>query len=626
MTDVERNAILGNVQRQYVGARYVPKFFQGPDGTPTWVGNVPYESLTIVTYLGNSYTSKVPVPAGIGNPSQNPTYWALTGNYNAQLDELIQQYNELNETYSQLKIYVTPQMFGAKGDGITDDTSAIQNAISAAKGGHIHFPAGDYLISNSLTLYPLTEYSGDGIKITRITLKASSNTTVFKSNGYDSYRQNGYPKINNTDNPSSFFNNPGSSFCSIHDLTIDGGYYSRSGVIQNTSGNGITFIGSSPTLQNIEIQNCPNVGMLIDTFNFNENWLSQLSYDLHLQGFFNRIEIHHCGNEGWIEKGLQDPQANNIRIYKCLLKGNVSAEGYKTPGALIIDSLYPSRGSMSFGVMHIHNIEASWGMVVYGPARLEHTWLMVENCLNGINCVSANTYGAIDKLDLHNISNTPLITNGAYNINFIDVYNCATNKTLLELKGPTIIGDGKIVANELSGPAIGGGAFFCSVKLQLLNFNDSPIIDNELVFSRGVFNLMLSGCNVLFSEAAKKFFSSKINLTINATSFDISGFNDLTYANSVSIVMGTMSTAFKYPSTNRRSYNINFNTTDEQTITVNSQNYFTGMDKTNISIVANTDANLDYIYISEFTSSSLTFKLKLQNAGGSFFNYITQTV
>lgn len=86
------------VQRQYIGARYVPKFFQGPDGSPAWVGNIPYEAMTIVTYLGNSYTSKIPVPQGIGNPSQNPTYWALTGAYNAQVGEYqrqVQEYKQL---------------------------------------------------------------------------------------------------------------------------------------------------------------------------------------------------------------------------------------------------------------------------------------------------------------------------------------------------------------------------------------------------------------------------------------------------------------------------------------------------------------------------------------------------
>lgn len=74
------------VERQYIGARYVPKFFQGVNGSPEWVAGLAYEALTIVTYLGNSFTSKVPVPAGVGNPADNPTYWVNTGNYNAQVD------------------------------------------------------------------------------------------------------------------------------------------------------------------------------------------------------------------------------------------------------------------------------------------------------------------------------------------------------------------------------------------------------------------------------------------------------------------------------------------------------------------------------------------------------------
>lgn len=92
------------VQRQYIGARYVPKFFQGENGDPSWVAGIAYEPLTIVTYLGNSFTSKIPVPVGIGNPAQNPTYWANTGNYSAQIAEYQQQvadYKQIADTTQQ---------------------------------------------------------------------------------------------------------------------------------------------------------------------------------------------------------------------------------------------------------------------------------------------------------------------------------------------------------------------------------------------------------------------------------------------------------------------------------------------------------------------------------------------
>lgn len=71
-------------ERQYIGARYVPKLFKNPNGTNDWLPGIPYETLTIVTFLGNSYTSRKPVPAGID--ILNSEYWVLTGNYNAQIE------------------------------------------------------------------------------------------------------------------------------------------------------------------------------------------------------------------------------------------------------------------------------------------------------------------------------------------------------------------------------------------------------------------------------------------------------------------------------------------------------------------------------------------------------------
>lgn len=73
--------------RQYIGARYVPRFYTAPDNSNNWTAGVEYEALTIVTYLNQSYTSKLPVPASVGNPADNPTYWIMTGAYNAQVEQ-----------------------------------------------------------------------------------------------------------------------------------------------------------------------------------------------------------------------------------------------------------------------------------------------------------------------------------------------------------------------------------------------------------------------------------------------------------------------------------------------------------------------------------------------------------
>lgn len=77
----------GLINRQYVGARYVPKFMG------EWNKSLQYEALSVVTYLGNSFTSKVPVPANID--ISNKSYWVNTGNYNAQVEAYRQQTAQL---------------------------------------------------------------------------------------------------------------------------------------------------------------------------------------------------------------------------------------------------------------------------------------------------------------------------------------------------------------------------------------------------------------------------------------------------------------------------------------------------------------------------------------------------
>lgn len=78
--------------REYIGARYVPLFMGNWNNTKT------YEPLSIVQHQGNSYTSRQYVPTGIA--ITNETYWAETGNYNAQIEAYRQEVLTFDERIS----------------------------------------------------------------------------------------------------------------------------------------------------------------------------------------------------------------------------------------------------------------------------------------------------------------------------------------------------------------------------------------------------------------------------------------------------------------------------------------------------------------------------------------------
>lgn len=192
----------------YVGARYAPVI------TGEWDASVAYEPLTVVLYGGSSYTSKKDVPSG--TLPTNETYWARTGDYNAQVEKYRQEvasvsaeqkkssrcYDTVEDMVEDASLkpgyvqtlgfyepgdggaawyhvvesptgdepngmdvlqcrkyvaelmageWVTPEQFGAKGDGIVDDSESLQRALN-----HVNVELnGNYLIKKSLTFTSL---------------------------------------------------------------------------------------------------------------------------------------------------------------------------------------------------------------------------------------------------------------------------------------------------------------------------------------------------------------------------------------------------------------------------------------------------------------------------------------
>lgn len=64
---------------------------------------------------------------------------------------------------SDLVPFVNVKHYGAVGDGVTDDTAAIQAAVTAGgENATIHYPAGTYKVASSITLTPQQHHEGAG--------------------------------------------------------------------------------------------------------------------------------------------------------------------------------------------------------------------------------------------------------------------------------------------------------------------------------------------------------------------------------------------------------------------------------------------------------------------------------
>ncbi len=103
---------------------------------------------------------------------------------------------------SKFRKPVSIKDFGAIGNGIADDTAAIQAAINAANGGGtVYFPAGTYLVGNVITLpyggSYLDQYMIDLSNANDVTLRGTGDGSIIKVkdhflDGLDDVRSNAH--------------------------------------------------------------------------------------------------------------------------------------------------------------------------------------------------------------------------------------------------------------------------------------------------------------------------------------------------------------------------------------------------------------------------------------------------
>ena len=175
---------------------------------------------------------------------------------------------------------------GVKGDGITDDTLAIQAIIDNNPNRTIYFPEATYLISQPLVT-PANYLKSVQLKLDKYSIiKASNNFTgdyVIDLGGKDNNDQSMY--------------NIGVLY------GIDGGIID----CNNITG-GIKVYGISPTVTNCEIRNCSKIGVYLPLGMHNGSADAFIS------------NLHIFGNNSLESIGLKCEAADNtfedIRIYK----------------------------------------------------------------------------------------------------------------------------------------------------------------------------------------------------------------------------------------------------------------------------------------------------------------------
>ena len=138
----------------------------------------PYNSINsasatfdLLTIISNADNVSIDVdPGAVVNISQ---FNEFKENVNAQMSDMA---NKLNSQYINVK-YPPAPLVGAKGDGLTDDSTVIQNIINSVTGDGttIYFPKGDYLFNNVSVLK-------SGIRIVGV-----GNGTVFINNHATNY-------------------------------------------------------------------------------------------------------------------------------------------------------------------------------------------------------------------------------------------------------------------------------------------------------------------------------------------------------------------------------------------------------------------------------------------------------
>lgn len=194
---------------------------------------------------------------------------------------------------------VKDSVYGAKGDGVTDDSAAINAAILAAStsGGTVYVPAGTYIIGSSIILRSNVAIVGDGFNATIFKLKNGANTDVMKTlTNVDTYIGTG--TVGTQSVPI------GNGNITLRDFQINGNK------ANNSSGRGLACYWYKSVMERVSILNCKSYGIY-------EGWGSFGAPDplRTNENSYNEVTVTQCdGTDSWYHDGPHDSKFNGCIV------------------------------------------------------------------------------------------------------------------------------------------------------------------------------------------------------------------------------------------------------------------------------------------------------------------------